>query len=214
MQIEGECDPRFAGVQDALADNFRARGELGAAVAIIVDGQPVVDVWAGWMDELRTRQWGRDTLVDVFSVGKAMAAICVLVLAERGAVDLDRPVSHYWPPFAAAGKAEVTVRMLLAHRAGLPGLRDRVPDAAIYDWDAIAAALARERPWWAPGSTHGYHVNTFGFLTGELVRRVCGEPIGAFLRREVTGPLGADFCFGVPASADGRVADYVFAHEL
>src|SRR5687767_1416236 len=109
MRIHGSCDRRFAGVRDALADNLRERGELGAAVAITVEGEPAVDIWAGWMDEARTRPWQRDTLVDVFSVGKAMAAVCVLLLAERGAVDLDAPVARYWPEFAAAGKYEVTV---------------------------------------------------------------------------------------------------------
>ena len=118
--------------------------------------------------------------MDVFSVGKAMAAVCVLILAEDGSVDLDAPVSRYWPQFAAAGKGGVTVGMLLSHRAGVPAVRHSIPDAAIFDWTSMAAALAAEEPWWDPGTTHGYHVNTFGFLTGELVRRVGGESIGAF----------------------------------
>ena len=211
--IEGFCDERFAGVRDALIENFRAHGELGAAVAVTVEGRPVVDVWAGWMDRECTRPWRQDTLVDVFSVGKAMATICVLRLVERGQIDLDAPVSRYWPEFAAAGKRDVTVRMLLSHRAGLPAVRRNLPAQSIYDWDPMVEALAAEEPWWEPGSTHGYHVNTFGFLTGELVRRVSGASIGAFFRREVAQPLSADFHFGLDARHDARTADYLFGGE-
>ena len=162
------------------------------------------------MDSARTRPWERDTLVAVFSVGKAMAALCVLLLVERGEVDLDAPVARYWPEFAAAGKGEVTVRTLLSHRAGLPAVRRPLPDEAIYDWDLMAGALAAEEPWWEPGSTHGYHVNTLGFLAGEIVRRVSGESIGAFFRSEVAEPLGADFHFGFGAEEDHRVAEFTF----
>jgi CubicO group peptidase (beta-lactamase class C family) len=197
-------------VRDALADNFRHHDELGAAVALAVDGELVVDIWAGWMDAARTCAWERDTLVAVFSVGKAMAAICVLLLVERGDVELDAPVARYWPQFAAAGKGDVTVRTLLCHRAGLPAVRDAVPDDAIYDWELMTDMLAAEEPWWQPGSTHGYHVNTLGFLVGEIVRRVSGESIGSFFRREVAVPLGADFHFGLDATEDARVADYIF----
>jgi CubicO group peptidase (beta-lactamase class C family) len=198
-------------VRKALADNFRERGELGAAVAVTLDGRPVVDVWAGWADVARTRPWERDTLVAVFSIGKAMAAVCLLMLVERGEVELDEPVATYWPEFAARGKGQITVRMLLSHRAGLPAIRRSLPDEAIYDWDLMANALAEEEPWWEPGTTHGYHVNTFGFLVGELVRRVGGESIGAFFRREVGCPLGVDFHIGLGAEDDRRTAEYVFA---
>ncbi|MGH2979068.1 MAG: serine hydrolase domain-containing protein [Solirubrobacterales bacterium] len=200
-------------MRDAFGDNFRRHDELGAAVAITVDGEPAVDIWAGWMDAARTRAWERDTLVDVFSVGKAMAALCVLMLVERGQVDLEAPVSRYWPEFAAGGKGGVTVRMLLSHRAGLPAVRRTLPGSAIYDWGAMTAALAEEEPWWDPGSTHGYHVNTLGFLAGEIVRRVSGESIGGFFRREVAGPLEADFHFGLGAAQDARVAEFVFGGE-
>jgi CubicO group peptidase (beta-lactamase class C family) len=210
-QIFGTCDERFAAVRDAVAGNFRDHDELGAAVAVAIDGKLVVDIHAGWMDEGRTRPWERDTLVDVFSVGKAMAALCVLLLVERGQVDLDAPVARHWPEFAAQNKGAVTVRMLLAHRAGLPAVRRTLPDEAIYDWDEMTGALAAEEPWWEPGSTHGYHVNTLGFLAGEIVRRVSGESLGAFFRREVATPLDADFHFGLGAGEDRRVADYTFS---
>jgi CubicO group peptidase (beta-lactamase class C family) len=209
--IHGFCDERFAPVRAALEENFRERGELGAAVAITLDGEPVVDVWAGWMDEERTCAWGPDTLVAVFSVGKAMVALCALMLAERGQLRLDAPVAAVWPEFAAAGKDEVTPRMLLGHRAGLPALREELADDAVYDWQLMTEALARERPWWQPDTLHGYHVNTFGFLAGELVRRTTGESLGAFFRREVAAPLGADFHFGLPAEHDARTAEYYFS---
>ena len=211
--IEGSWQERFAGVRDAFAANFSDRGELGAAVHITVAGRPVVDVWAGWMDEERTRTWQRDTLVDVFSVGKAMATLCVLLLVDRGEVDIDSPVARYWPEFAAAGKRDLTVRTLLSHRAGLPAVRQTLPESAMYDWDLMVEALAAAEPWWPPGSTHGYHVNTFGFLTGEVVRRVSGASIGEFFRREVAQPLAADFHFGLDARDDARTAEYVFGGE-
>ena len=212
-EIRGWCDERFAGVRSALARNFRDHGEVGAAVAITIEGRLVVDLWAGWADRIRTRPWQRDTLVNVFSVGKAMAALSLLVLVERGQVDLDAPAARYWPEFAARGKSEVTVHMLLCHRAGLPAIRRSLPRFAMYDWELMTSALAAEEPWWEPGRTHGYHVNTFGFLIGEIVRRVSGENIGAFFRREVAAPLGADFHFGIGPEHDQRIADYLFGDE-
>jgi CubicO group peptidase (beta-lactamase class C family) len=211
--IEGFCDERFTAVRDALAENFRERGELGAAVSLVVEGRPVVEIWAGWMDEQRMLPWRRDTLVDVFSVGKAMATLCVLILVDRGRLGLDSPVARYWPEFAGAGKGDVTVRTLLSHRAGLPAVRRTLADNSIYDWGTIVEALAAEEPWWEPGSTHGYHVNTFGFLTGEIVRRVSGTSIGEFFRCEVAQPLGADFHFGLDRREDARTAEYVFGSE-
>jgi CubicO group peptidase (beta-lactamase class C family) len=211
--INGRCAPGFEPVRDAIADNFRAHGEIGAAVAVIHRGQPVVDLWAGWMDRARTREWERDTLVAVFSVGKAMAALCVLELAESGALDLDGSVARVWPEFAAEHKGDISVRTLLSHRAGLPAIRRPLADDDVYDWDVMASALAAEAPWWAPGTTHGYHVNTFGFLTGELVRRVTGERIGAFFRREVAEPVGADFHFGLGPEHDSRTAEYCFPRD-
>src|SRR2546422_6338631 len=208
-EIRGSCDERFAGVRSALSRNFRDHGEVGAAVAITIEGRLVVDLWAGWADRIRTRPWQRDTLVNVFSVGKAMAALSLLVLVERGQVDLDAPAARYWPEFAARGKSEVTVRMLLCHRAGLPAIRRSLPRFAMYDWELMTSALAAEEPWWEPGRTHGYHVNTFGFLTGEIVRRVSGESIGAFFRREVARPLEADFHFGIGPREDRRTAEYL-----
>jgi CubicO group peptidase (beta-lactamase class C family) len=214
VAIHGECDPRFAAVKEALAGNFAERGELGAAVTIALEGRVVVDLWGGWMDETRTRPWARDTLVDVFSVGKAVAATALLMLADRGLVDVDAPVARYWPAFAANGKDGATVRMLLAHEAGLPGFHDPQPDFIMYDWAQMTETLAAEAPWWAPGTHVGYHVNTYGFLVGELVRRASGLPFADFVAREITRPLGADFHFGIGAHDNARIADYIYSREL
>ena len=205
--IHGLCEARFAAVRSALERNFREHGEVGAAVAVTIDGRFVVDLWGGFVDEARTRPWLRDTLVNVFSVGKAVATVSLLMLVERGLVDLDAPVARYWPEFAQAGKGAISVRMLLAHRAGLPGIRRPLPDDAIYEWSRMTGELAAEVPFWEPGRLHGYHVNTFGFLVGEVVLRVTGESIGAFVRREIAGPLGADFHFGVSGEDSARISD-------
>ncbi len=212
-EIFGFCDERFAAVREAVEANFRDHGELGTAVAIEVDGVPRVDIWSGWADRARTRPWAQDTLVAVFSIGKAMAGLCVLLLAERGKLDLYAPVSAYWPEFAARGKGDTTVRTLLAHRAGLPAIRRPLSDEAIYDWEVMTGALADEEPWWEPGTTHGYHVNTFGFLVGEIVRRVSGKSLGSFFRAEIAEPLAADFHFGFGPELDDRVAEYLFADQ-
>lgn len=213
-EISGRCDPAFAGVREALRDNFAQHGEIGAAVAVTIDGRPVVDLWGGWADGERRRRWREDTLVNVFSVGKGVATVAFLSLVERGLIALDRPVAAYWPEFAAAGKQQVTLRTVLSHRAGLPALRAPLPDEAMYDLPTMANALAAEEPWWEPDRAHGYHVNTFGFLLAELVRRICGETIGAVIRATVTGPLSADFQLGIAAREAARVADYIFAPEL
>lgn len=210
MTVAGFCDRRFTAVRDAFAANFAERGEVGAAVAVFVDGRPVVDLWGGWADHDRRRPWRADTLVDFFSVGKALATVCALQAVERGLLDLDAPIARAWPAFAAAGKEAITLRQLLSHRAGLPALRDPLPDGAMLRWEVMTAALAQQAPWWPPGTAHGYHVNTFGWLVGEAVRRATGRTIGALLHAAVAGPLGADVHVGLPASEHGRVAEFLF----
>ena len=169
----------------------------------------VVDMWGGSAGP-DGRPWERDTLVDVFSVGKAMVALALLVLVERGRLGFEDPVARHWPEFAAAGKGSVTVAQLLSHQAGLPGIREPLPPDAMYDWDLMTGKLAAEVPWWEPGTAHGYHVNTLGFLGGELVRRVSGEPFGRFFDAEVGGPCGADFHFGLAPAEMARTADFQF----
>lgn len=182
-------------------------------MAVVVDGSPVVDLWAGWADGARHRPWQQDTLVDVFSVGKAMVTLCVLRLVDQGKLDLDAPVSGVWPEFGAGGKAEITVRTLLSHRAGLPAIRQVLPRGAMYDWQRMTAAIAEQEPWWEPGTAHGYHVNTFGFLAGEIVRRVSDQRVGVFFDREIACPLGAEFRFGVAEQDVARTADFIFTEE-
>jgi CubicO group peptidase (beta-lactamase class C family) len=205
--VEGHCDPRFAPIRDIFEKSFADGEELGAAIAFCLDGELVVDLWGGYRDVARTEPWTRDTLVNTYSTTKGMTALCAHQLVERGLLDLDAPVSRYWPEFAAGGKGEIPVRWLLSHQAGLPAVRRPLAPEALYDWDAMAGALAEQEPWWEPGTRHGYHALTFGFLVGELIRRVSGRSVGAFFREEVAGPLGADFFIGLPAEEDPRVAD-------
>ena len=207
--IHGHCDERFTAVRTAFEENFRDRAELGAAVSVSVGGETVVDLWGGWADAARTRPWERDTLVNVWSTTKGPTALCAHVLADRGLLDLDAPVAVYWPEFAAAGKEKVLVRHLLSHRAGLSGLREPHSLAELCDWDLTTERLAATEPWWEPGTVSGYHAFTYGFLVGEVVRRVSGLRPGAFLEREVTGPLGIDFTIGLPEKDAGRAAELV-----
>ena len=207
--VYGTCASKFAALRAALGDIMTAGTEVGAALAVCVDTEPVVDLWAGHADAARTRPWTRDTLVNVFSVGKAVTALCALQLVEAGRLDLDAPVARYWPEFAQAGKAELHVRHLLTHQAGLPALAEPLPPDAWAQWDVMTQALAAQPPWWPPGSGHGYHVNTQGFLIGEVVRRITGRSIGTYLRERLAGPAGVDFHIGLGPEHDGRCADFL-----
>ncbi|MET9121351.1 serine hydrolase domain-containing protein [Streptomyces sp. NPDC004528] len=207
--VHGHCDARFSAVRAAFEENFRDRGELGAAVSVTLGGETVVDLWGGWADAGGTRPWERETLVNVWSTSKGPTALCAHILADRGLLDLDAPVAAYWPEFAAAGKEAVLVRHLLSHRAGLAGLREPHTFEQLCDWELTVDRLAAQEPWWEPGTRSGYHALTFGHLVGEVVRRVSGLLPGAFLEREVTGPLGIDFTVGLPAKEAGRAAELV-----
>jgi CubicO group peptidase (beta-lactamase class C family) len=202
-EIRGSYDDLFTAVPSALA-RLLDEGDTGAAAAVFVDGEPVVDVWGGFADVDAAIPWHRDTIVNVWSVTKTMTALCALILADRGELDQDAPVASYWPEFAAAGKQGVLVRHLLSHTAGLPDWDGTVSD--LYDWDTATARLAAMRPQWEPGTAAGYHSITQGFLVGEVVRRITGRSLGTFFAHEVAGPLGADFTIGLPAAQDHRVA--------
>ena len=208
--VEGDCDQRFAPVREAFTGNFRERGERGAAVCVMVGGRAVVDLCGGWADLGGTRRWQPDTLVNVFSVGKGLVAVCAARLAGQGRLDPDKAVASYWPQFGAAGKDAITVRQLLSHQAGLPAVRRRLPPGSMFDWPVMTAALAAQEPWWEPGTGHGYHANTFGFLAGEVIRRATGATVGALLHEQVAGPLGADVHIGLPASQHARVAEFAW----
>ncbi|QNK66682.1 serine hydrolase domain-containing protein [Variovorax sp. PAMC26660] len=207
--VHGFAHDRFAGAREAFEANFANGEELGASFCATVNGETVVDLWGGFADEAKTRAWERDTLVNVYSVTKTMAALTALLLADRGVLDIAAPVAKYWPEFAANGKAAITVAQLLSHSAGLSGWRPACSGEDFYDWDKVTSMLAAQAPLWEPGTASGYHIYTFGFLVGEVVRRVTGKSLGTVFREEIAQPLGADFWIGLPASEDHRVADLV-----
>lgn len=207
LPLHGTCDPRFAAVRDAFLSNFQEREEIGAAVAITLAGEPVVDLWAGHADPARTRPWERDTIVQVYSTSKGVTALAAHHLAAQGKLDLDAPVAEYWPEFAQAHKGQVPVRWLLTHQAGLMAIREWLPPETQYDWDGMCRALAAETPWFTPGESFAYHPITFGWLVGEVVRRVSGRSLGQYLRDEITGPLGADFHIGLRDDELARCAE-------
>jgi CubicO group peptidase (beta-lactamase class C family) len=204
VEIQGTCAPEFEAVRAAFAGNFDQGLEIGASACITVDGETVVDLWAGDADE-DGRPWERDTIVNVWSTTKTMAATVLLILADRGDLDLDAPVARYWPEFAANGKEAVTTAQIMGHTAGLPGFDPAIDPITLYDQDALATNLAAQAPWWEPGTVSGYHAITQGFLEAEIVRRVTGRTIGTFFREEVADPLGADFHIGLPESEEPRV---------
>jgi len=204
--ILGFCDDRFRKVRDEFIANFQDRGEIGASVAIYLDGKPMVDLWGGIADAATGRPWEEDTMAVVFSATKGMAATCLHMLAERGLLDFNAPVATYWPEFAANGKGDITVAMALSHQAGVPLFQNDLPVGVFNGFDLLAERLAAETPVWEPGTTHGYHAVTIGLIEGELVRRITGRTIGTFLREEVARPLGADIWIGLPESEEERVA--------
>ena len=207
--VDGEVAPGFERVRDVFGGNFERGGDVGAALCVYQHGRKVADLWGGLADAAAGRPWAQDTLQLVYSATKAATATCAHLLAQRGELDLDRPVAYYWPEFAAAGKADIPVRWLLSHRAGLPVIDHPVPLADLLAWDPMAAALAGQRPAWEPGTAHGYHGRTYGWLVGEVIRRVSGRSAGAFFAEEIAGPAGLDFFIGLPAAERGRVSQTV-----
>lgn len=204
--VTGSCDPAFAGVKEAFENNFIENDELGASLCVFAEGRPVVDLWGGIARDDGT-PWDADTLVNAFSVGKGVTAVLAASAVADGSFRYDDLVSSHWPEFTGGGKERVTIRDLLGHRAGLPAVRRELHETAMLEWETMTTALADEEPWWEPGSRHGYHVNTFGFLVGELLRRTTGAGPGALLRRWSHAGSGTDLWFGVPSSEHGRIAD-------
>jgi CubicO group peptidase (beta-lactamase class C family) len=211
LTVHGECDPRFSRVRDTFVQNFDERGELGAATSVVVDGKCVVDLWAGYADQAKSRPWNRDTIVNVWSTTKGLCAMSAHRLADQGKLDLDAPVAKYWPEFAAAGKGSIPVTALLNHRAGLAAIRTPLKHDELFSWEKVTSELARQEPWWQPGTRHGYHAITFGWLVGEVVRRVSGKSLGTYFRDEIAKPLGADAHIGIGPEFDARVAEIVYA---
>ncbi len=210
VPIRGTCDHTLADVEEVFVANFAERGEVGAAVCIILDGRVVVDLAGGWTDEERKRPWELDTLVDVYSVGKPVVALLALQLVDAGAIALDDPLASVWPEFGRSGKGGATLRQALCHRAGVPAIREPLRNDDLWNWQRMAEALAATAPWWEPGSRHAYHTNTYGHLVGEVVRRVSGASCSARLQA-VTAPIGADLYFGAPRAEQPRCADVLWA---
>ncbi len=208
VKIEGFVAAGFEGVRDAFAANFAAGREIGAAFAVARDGELVVDLWGGFRDRARTTPWTRDSLVNVWSTTKGLAALCVALLVERGKLSYEQSVASVWPEFAASGKESLTIAELLSHQAGLSGFREPVTLRDFADHARVARLLAAQAPFFPPGQS-GYHAITHGFLAGELVRRTTDQTLGAFFRNEVAAPLGADAWIGLPEAEDARFAEMV-----
>ena len=206
MDVFGLCGPKFSPVKKAFVRNFEERGEVGAAVCVIHNGQTVVDLWGGLADSTTGSAWNEETLTVVFSCSKGAVALCAHLLVDRGLLDFDAPVTTYWPEFGRNGKDRVTVGMLLNHSAGVPAFRQSLKPSAFYDWNYMIEALEHEAPFWKPGTQVGYQSFNIGWLGGEIVRRVDGRRIDQFFREEIGGPLGLDFWFGLPQTEECRVA--------
>ena len=206
-RVEGQVDARFAPVRAVMEENIAKGVEIGAAVSVVIDGRTVVDLWGGHRDLGRTRPWEKDTLVNVYSATKGIAAIATLRLVDEGKLDLDRRAADYWPEFAAHGKGDVPVRWLFSHRSGVPGVRQPITLDDLYDFDRYAGLIAAEEPFWTPGTRHGYHAISIGHLLGMLIRRIDGRSVGRYVREELSVPFGLDFHIGCGPELDARIAD-------
>ncbi|MGH7962839.1 MAG: serine hydrolase domain-containing protein, partial [Candidatus Binatia bacterium] len=211
MEVQGSCDPKFQSVRQEFERNFRERGEVGASVCVTVQGKTVVDLWGGVTRTDTQAPWTEETVSVVFSSTKGATALCAHILASRGQLDLDAPVAKYWPEFAQAGKAQIPFKMLLNHQAGLPAVRAPLPQGAYANWELMVNTLAKEEPFWEPGTRNGYHALTMGWLLGEVVRRVSGKSLGTFFQDEIAKPLGLDFWIGLPEDKEPRVAPMIAA---
>lgn len=208
-EVHGTCEERFEPVRGVLSSNIDEGLDVGASVAVYLEGELVADFWGGHTDEARTTPWEKDTIINVWSTTKTMTALSALVLADRGELDFNSPVTRYWPEFGAAGKDRVEVRHLMSHTSGLAGWTEPIAVEDLYDWDKVTSLLAAQEPWWEPGTASGYHAVTQGNLVGEVIRRVAGQSVGTFFATEIAGPLGADFHIGTPPECDDRVASVI-----
>ena len=204
--ISGICDEKFSEVRNLLAASIESGDDVGLSFAVTINGEMVVDLWGGYVNEAASTPWQEDTLVNVYSTTKTMSFLCALVLADRGLLDFDRNVADYWPAVAQNSKEQVKVWRLLNHAAGLSGMDDIMSAEDMYDWDKMVSLLAAQKPWWEPGSASGYHAITQGYLIGEVVRRITGKTLGTYFQEEIAGPLDADFFIGVPASEFHRIS--------
>jgi len=204
--VTGQCDPQFAELKAEFERNFAERGEVGASVCLSVNGDRQVDLWGGMADAAAGQAWTEETVSIVFSCTKAATALCAHILIDQGKLDPNALVSQYWPEFAKHGKEHTTVQMMLNHESGLPAFREPIKDGGFLDWDYMISRLEEEEPFWEPGTRNGYHMVSFGWTVGELVRRVSGQSLGAFFAEHVAGPTGADFWIGLPDGFDRPIA--------
>jgi len=209
VSIGGHVEPGFAGVKDAFTQNFEAGHETGAAFCLHVDGRKVVDLYGGSFDRGGDRPYDQDTLQLVFSSTKGATAACANLLVQRGELDLESPVARYWPEFAQFGKEAIPVLFLLTHQAGLPAVDVTLSPAEVQAWDPVIAALEVQPPLWEPGTAHGYHALTYGWLVGEVLRRVTGRSLGTFFAEEIARPLGLEFWIGLPEEHEHRVSPLI-----
>ncbi|WP_374343460.1 serine hydrolase domain-containing protein [Phenylobacterium sp.] len=214
VQINGTSDPSFSALADEFARNFAERGDVGASLSLVVDGEPVLDLWGGTLDAAGTRPWGVDSVVNVWSTTKAVNALCFALLVDRGICAYDDPVARWWPEFGVNGKAGVTIAQLLSHQAGLCSFSEPAVVEDFYDQPRAAARLAAQAPFWPPGSRSGYHAISIGVLAGELFRRITGQSLGAFIIDTLAAPLSLDLTLGLPASEEARRAEMIAPPEL
>jgi len=208
-ELSGSYDERFAAVAEAFADNFEHNGEVGAAVCIHLDGEPVLDLWGGTKNTKTEEPWTEDTICVVYSTTKGMVALAAHTLVSAGELDVDAPVEKYWPEFAANGKQDTTVRMMLDHSAGVPCFREQLEDGTCCDWEFMVEKLEQEEPFWKPGTRNGYHMMNFGWTVGELIRRVSGQSLGSYFRSSIADPTDADCWIGLPEEFEDRVAPMI-----
>ncbi|MBX7174034.1 MAG: beta-lactamase family protein [Pyrinomonadaceae bacterium] len=210
-EINGKCDKKFARMSEMLNYSLDCGDDIGASVAVFIEGEPVVDIWGGYFDGTFTRKWERDTIICNHSTTKTMTAMAALVLADRGELDLNAPVAKYWTEFAQNGKENILVRHLLGHTSGLAGWTEDVTWEDVYDLEKSSDMLAKQAPWWEPGTASGYHGVTQGHLVSGVIQRITGKTLGQFFADEIAKPLGADYHIGTPAECDDRVAPFVQA---
>ena len=205
--ISGYCEDNFIEARDIFEKSISSGFELGGSIAVEVQGKKVIDLWGGHLDHSQSKSWEENTLVNVFSTTKGIAAICLLQLIEKGLLDIEKPVCEYWPEFSVNGKENIPVKYLFCHKAGLCGVREPLESGAFSNWNLITSELAKQEPLWEPGTAHGYHAITYGHLVGELLRRIDGRTIGQYFKEEIAEPLNLDFWIGLPDSEFDRVSD-------
>ena len=209
MSYNGEYDTKFQAVVDRFVTNFSEYGDVGASCSATINGEFVVDIHNGHRDAAQSLPWTADTIVNVYSTTKTMTFLCILLLAERGKLNVTDKVAKHWPEFAQNGKADIEIRHLMSHSAGLSGLDERTVPDDLYDWDKIVGMLAAQAPWWEPGTQSGYHALTQGYLLGEVVKRITDKSIGTYFKDEIATPLDADFHIGVDPKHHNRIAELI-----